>query len=64
MRVTDDKAQGPWEGEKRKSVFSFPPSFARKFSLRERRLVQGREPVTGPTPGYAHKENKDNQDRA
>ena len=27
-------------------------------------VVQGREPLKGPTPGYAHKENKDNQDRA
>ena len=24
----------------------------------------GREPVKGPTPGYAHKEIKDNRDRA
>ena len=58
------KRKGPLEGEKQRSVFSFPPSFAREFSLTERRLVQGREPLKGPTPGYAHKENKDNQDRA
>ena len=40
------------------------PSFAR-FRWALRRLVQGREPLKWAyTPGYAHKENKDNQDRA
>ena len=28
----------PWEGYRRQSIVSFPPSFARTFSLKERRL--------------------------
>ena len=33
------KRKGPWEGYRRQAtVVSFPPSFARTFSSRERRL--------------------------
>ena len=42
------KRKGPWEGERKgaKPVFSFPPSFARKFSSRERE-TSGYETATG-----------------
>ena len=62
------KRKGPREGEKRKSVFSFPPLVVSlRTNFRRERGVwyeAERKPVTGPTPGYAHKENRDNRDSA
>ena len=64
--MTDDEAQGTM-GRRKAEVRFFFPAFlcAQIFVQLERRLVQGREPLKwAHTPGYAHKENKDNQDKA
>ena len=59
------KRKGPREGEKRRSFFLSRLPLRTNFR-RERDVwyEAERKPVTGPTPGYAHKENRDNRDRA
>ena len=65
-RVTDAKAQGT-TGRKKTEVRFFLSRLPLRTNFWRERDVwyeEGREPVKGPTPGYAHKENKDNRDRA